>query len=416
MNWKRLSDSEIKHRVFQALQENRDYRKECVLGLPASNLDEGEFYDDAPFLEQAAFLSALVANPNHIGCHTLTANEGEGAFHGTQKLETEVIRLCAEEIFHGEAEMQDGYIASGGTEANIEALWIYRNYFRNVFQAKQGEIALLYSADSHYSFAKGIDLLGLGAAVIEVDERTRKINADQFLYALREAQSKGFRYFIVVANMGTTMFGSVDDLNLITTILEREEINFKLHVDAAFGGFIYPFTSGDSRFSFRNKHVNSITLDAHKLLQAPYGTGIFLIRKGWMHYVKTEEASYVPGKDFTLCGSRSGANALAVWMILMSYGSEGWRAKMNILAAKTESVCDRLYAAGIHYFNNPHINIISIPASEISRKVATDYYLVPDTHNDSPSWWKIVIMPHVKNGMIDRFMTDLVEHKLTTLK
>lgn len=411
MFWKRLTATEIKHRIFQALNENRDYRKECVLGLPATNLDESEFYDDAPFLDQAAFLSSLIANPNHIGCHTLGDNAGEQAFKGTQKLEVELIRLCAEEIFEGETEMQDGYIASGGTEANIEALWIYRNYFRKEFDALDEEIAVVYSRDCHYSVAKGVNLLGLHSLILEVDEHTRGIDPDYTKYALREALCQEYRYFIVVLNMGSTMFGSVDDIDQITGILEEEEVHFRIHVDGAFGGFIFPFTSGENKFTFRNKHMTSISMDAHKLLQAPYGTGIFLIRKNWMQYVRTEEASYVPGKDLTLCGSRSGANAIAVWMILMSYGSEGWQAKMKVLIAKTESLCDRLSHAGIPYFNNPHMNIITIPGSAIPAKVARDYYLVPDTPGDSPNWWKIVVMPHVKFGMMDRFLRDIITAK-----
>lgn len=77
--------------------------------------------------------------------------------------------------------------------------------------------------------------------------------------------------------MGTTMFGSVDDIDKITKILNKEKINYKLHVDGAFGGFIYPFINSKSNYSFKNSNITSFTIDAHKMLQAPYGTGIFLI-------------------------------------------------------------------------------------------------------------------------------------------
>lgn len=60
------------------------------------------------------------------------------------------------------------------------------------------------------------------------------------------------------------------------------------------------------------------------MLQAPYGTGIFICRKGLIENVLTKEAQYVEGMDLTLCGSRSGANAIAVWMILFSYGPHKW--------------------------------------------------------------------------------------------
>ena len=80
-------------------------------------------------------------------------------------------------------------------------------------------------------------------------------------------------------NLSTTMFGSVDDIDEITMFLNKKNIVYKLHVDAAFGGFIYPFSNPKSSYTFKNPNITSFTIDAHKMLQTPYGTGIFLIRK-----------------------------------------------------------------------------------------------------------------------------------------
>ncbi len=123
--------------------------------------------------------------------------------------------------------------------------------------------------------------------------------------AISEAKEKGVKYFIVVANMMTTMFGSVDQVELYTSLLTENNTPFKLHVDGAFGGFYYPFSNKENLLNFSNEHVSSVTLDAHKMAQAPYGTGIFLARKGLMKYANTKEASYVKGEDSTIIGSRS---------------------------------------------------------------------------------------------------------------
>ena len=96
-----------------------------------------------PFLEDAPYLRALIENPNHIGCHTLSV--GEAAYRGTQSIEREVVELAAEQIFRGQPGQQDGYIASGGTEANLQAMWVYRNYFIREHGAKLSELALLHS-------------------------------------------------------------------------------------------------------------------------------------------------------------------------------------------------------------------------------------------------------------------------------
>jgi tyrosine decarboxylase / aspartate 1-decarboxylase len=407
MYWKKHSHDEIKSIIFDALNKNGNYDREAILGLPGTYLDRETFYEDAPFLQDAPFLSTLIANPNHIGCHTINPLSSLDVFKGTQQIEIDLIKICAEQIFGGEPDEQDGYVASGGTEANIQALWIYRNYFIKEKKARLNEIAVIYSEDSHYSMPKGADLLQIDSVIVCVDENSRKIKMEDFEEKVKMAKRNGLKYFIIIANLSTTMFGSVDDLSAITYSLSLNEIEYKLHVDAAFGGFIYPFTNPDSIFNFRNHHISSITIDGHKMLQSPYGTGIFLIRKGYMKYTCTDAAHYIPGKDYTLCGSRSGANAIAVWMILQIHGSNGWTVKMLNLADKTSRLCKKLDSKGVEYFRNPYLNIIAIKSKYITARLAEKYHLVADSYDAEPQWYKIVIMPHVKQGFLDAFINDL---------
>jgi len=411
MNWPKLTTQKIKLRIFDALSKNLNYRTENILGIPATYLDTDVFYDDAPFLKDAPFLSLLVANPNHIGCHTLEG-EKEPIFKGSQEIEKDLIRICAEEIFAAEPKSYDGYVASGGTEANIEACWIYRNYFVKEHHATPEEISIIYSEDSHYSFPKAANLLGLASLVFKVHEENKEININDLEQKLLDQLKKGKKYFIVNVNLSTTMFGSVDDIDKITNLLNLLNITYKLHIDAAFGGFIYPFTKENSRHNFKNPNVSSVTIDGHKMLQAPYGTGIFLVRKDLMQFVCTEEASYVQGKDYTLCGSRSGANAACVWMILHMHGSTGWTVKMLHLLDKTYSLCSSLDDMGIEYYRNPYLNIVTIKSKYISGALANKFCLVPDNHED-PKWYKIVMMPHVKSGILDNFINQLENEVLS---
>lgn len=405
MFWEKYSYSHIKSKVFEALSRNANYRSENILGVPGTFLDPDIFYEDAPFLKDAPFLSTLIANPNHIGVHTF-GDEHEDFFRGTQEIEKDLIRICAEEIFSAEPGSYDGYVASGGTEANLEALWIYRNYFIRKHHASIKEIAVIYSADTHYSIPKGVDLLNLRGIEIEVDDDSRRLQIGDLETKLEKALAEGIRYFIVNLNMSTTMFGSVDDIGQVTSLLNLLHINYKLHADGAYGGFIYPFVKTDSAFTFRNPDISSFSIDGHKMLQAPYGTGIFLVRKHMLDYVCTEEAGYVKGKDFTVCGSRSGANAVCVWMILRIHGSDGWRVKMHQLLDRTTFICEKLDEYGVAYFRNPDLNIVTIRSQSISRSLADKYYLVPDRH-ENPSWYKIVVMTHVRQGIIDSFLSEL---------
>jgi len=406
MFWSKLNQHKISQRVFAALGNNANYRTENILGLPATYLDDQIFYEDAPFLKDAPFLSAMIANPNHIGCHTLKS-EGEPMFKGTQDIEREVIHICASEILGAEPDGYDGYMASGGTEANIEAIWIYRNYFISEFGADHEEIAIVCSEDTHYSIHKASDLLSIPIIVADVHQYDRHIVIPALEKRLLESKTKGIKYYIVVANMATTMFGSVDDPDALVDVFITLQLNFKLHVDAAYGGFIYPFTNPNNKLNFKNPHVSSVSLDAHKMLQAPYGTGIFLSRKNLMKYVQTSAASYVKGTDFTLCGSRSGANAICTWMILHTYGSAGWLVKMHDLNDKTASLCAKLDSLGISYYRNPFVNIITMPAHQIPPQLASKYYLIPDNHTGTPHHYKLILMPHVKQGILDNFVNEL---------
>lgn len=404
MYWEKYSRQKIRDEVFQAIGKNLNYRDSPPIGLPASYLDPKVFYSDAPFLSEAPFMSTMVANPNHIGCHTI--GDSEPVFSGTQQIERELIEICATQIFDAEEGTVDGYVASGGTEANIQAFWVLRNYFIQECGASHDEIAMVYSADAHYSMPKGVNLLNINSIVAEVDDTTRLIDSKKLEGKLIKAKDEGVKHFILVMNMSTTMFGSVDDMAAAIALFESLELNFRIHVDGAYGGFIYPFSAHDPLYSFQNKHVFSFSLDAHKMLLSPYGTGIVLIRKGYIAYAMTKEANYVKGKDYTLIGSRSGANAVAIWMILRAYGSEGWTSKIEDLLDRTDWLCEQLSNRGISYFRHPKMNIITLKPDRIDHELAEKYFLVPDDH-DAPSWWKIVVMDHVTEGVLDRFLLDL---------
>ena len=207
--------------------------------------------------------------------------------------------------------------------------------------------------------------------------------------------------------MGTTMFGSVDNPDTYTKLLEKYNVPYKLHIDAAYGGFVYPFIAHDSNLDFANTKVSSITIDAHKMLQAPYGTGIFLCRKDLIENVLTKEAEYVEGMDLTLCGSRSGANAIAAWMILTTYGENGWFEKVKILQLRTDWLCKQLDDLAFEYFREPYMNIVTIKAAYIPTDIAQKYDLVPQKHNADNQWYKIVLMEHVEVDSLNQLIEDL---------
>src|SRR6187402_1269510 len=405
--WKKLSQKERQTRIEKALEENVNFSLDTSLGYPASKLDSKVYYEEASFLADAPTLKTFVANPNHIGCHTLGTSEK--AFKGTQEMEREVLDVLAVDIFKAQPKSYDGYIAPGGTEANIQAIWMYRNYFSYKLGANPNEIAILASEDTHYSIPKAANILMIDWLKVPVDFHNREIDTFQLENIIIKAKKKGKKYFIVISNMGTTMFGSIDNPNDYVQILEKHQLIYKIHIDGAYGGFIYPFINEESELNFGNPKISSITIDAHKMLQAPYGTGIFLCRKGLIENVLTKEAEYVEGMDLTLCGSRSGSNAVAVWMILFTYGPFGWCEKVRILRMRTDWLCNALDALNIRYFRDPFMNIVTIKSQYIEEALVKKFDLVPQKHQGDNSWYKIVIMDHVEVDHLSTFITDLKE-------
>ena len=403
--WKKLSHAEQDKYITRALAKNIDFSNKISLGIPASKLDALVFPEAASFLKDAPLLRSYVQNPNHIGCHT--EGSSENFFAGTQEIERQVIEILSVDLLKAAPNSCDGYIAGGGTEANIQAIWMYRNYFIRAMGFTHDEIALLTSEDTHYSIAKAANLLGLKWFPVPVDYKTRELLKEELESIIDNAMQDGIKGFIVVANMATTMFGSVDNPELYVRALEKRSLPFKMHIDGAFGGFIYPVSHPGNLLSFLNPYVTSITLDAHKMLQAPYGTGVFLTRKNYIQNVLTKEAQYVHGMDVTLSGSRSGANAIAVWMILSTYGPFGYMEKINKLLYRTAYCCSELDNLDIPYYRHPHMNIIAIEASYIPGELSIKYGLVPDSHEQNPRWYKIVVMEHVGMDEIQRFISDL---------
>ncbi|SFS64052.1 pyridoxal-dependent decarboxylase [Lutibacter maritimus] len=403
--WKKYSKEKLIARIDEALASTIDFQNSKHLGYPVSKLDENVFNTSGAFLKDSPLLKSFISNPNNIGCHTL--GKSEPAFKGSQELEKEVIKVLAVDIFKAKENEYDGYIATGGTEANIQALWIYRNLYKKEFNATLDEMVILSSIDTHYSVNKGSNLLSVDNVQIPVDFNTRELITEELDQIVSNLIANGKKYFMVISNMATTMFGSVDNPDVYAEILTKHKVPFKIHVDGAFGGFIYPISNRKSTINFENPNLSSITIDAHKMLQAPYGTGVFLCRKNLIENVLTKEAQYVDGMDLTIVGSRSGANAIAVWMILFSYGYYGWFEKINTLLLRTEWFCNQLDDLGIEYYRNEFMNIVTLKSAYVPEDLAKKFGVVPQTHEGDNHWYKVIMMDHVEIDDLLKFINEL---------
>jgi aromatic-L-amino-acid/L-tryptophan decarboxylase len=191
---------------------------------------------------------------------------------GLAQIEAQVLRWFSRMI--GLPEGAGGYLASGGSLANFTALVAARRD-RLPEDFLTGTI---YCSDQvHHSVLKAAALAGFpdrNVRRVPSDEQFR-LRLDLLAERIAEDRASGLAPFLIVACAGTTNTGAVDDLAALGEIARRERL--WLHVDAAYGGF-FALTERGRRRLAGIETADSVTLDPHKGLFLPYGTGCLLVR------------------------------------------------------------------------------------------------------------------------------------------
>jgi aromatic-L-amino-acid/L-tryptophan decarboxylase len=168
-----------------------------------------------------------------------------------------------------------GILTSGGSLANFSAVVCARSTLSDDF----ANGTVYASEQAHHSIAKALRLAGFPAGalrLIRCDDALR-MDADALERAVAADRVEGRRPCLVVASAGTTNTGAIDPLPRLAEITGREGL--WLHVDAAYGGFFQLTERGTERLDGIER-ADSITLDPHKSLFLPYGTGCLLVRDG----------------------------------------------------------------------------------------------------------------------------------------
>lgn len=190
------------------------------------------------------------------------------------QIEWTVVRwLC--DLF-GYPERSRGILTSGGSLSNFSAIVTAR---RTRLGEDLGNAALYMTDQTHASVAKAALLAGLSASAVRAVPTLPDLSMDPDALAGQVTRDRhaGARPFLVVASAGTTNTGAVDDLVAVGRVCREKAL--WLHVDGAYGG---PFQLTDrGRRLFRGiEEADSITLDPHKAMFLPYGTGALLVREG----------------------------------------------------------------------------------------------------------------------------------------
>jgi aromatic-L-amino-acid decarboxylase len=205
------------------------------------------------------------------------------------QIETNVINWFSEMIgYPGSAR---GILTTGGSLANFTAIVTAR---RNRLPEDFLNGTIYASDQIHHSIIKAAILAGFperNVREIESDQRYC-IRLDGLQRAVQEDRRNGYTPFLVVGSAGTTNTGAVDPLTELAQFARAQEL--WLHVDAAYGGF-FALTERGGAMMRGMEQADSITLDPHKALFLPYGTGSLLVRDGEaLRRAHTIHADYMP--------------------------------------------------------------------------------------------------------------------------
>ncbi|MGB9659211.1 MAG: tyrosine decarboxylase MfnA [Nitrososphaerales archaeon] len=380
MNYEGLSKKNVLRLLKEYLKEDFTYGSGRILGSMCTSPHS---------FAKRIFIKAIDKNLGDAGL-----------FPGTMKLEQEAIAMIGSLLSKPDA---SGYIVSGGTEANLMAMWIARNL------ARKDRPEVIVPESAHFSFDKAANLLGIKLVKIGLDE-----NFQVKTKVVKEAINRNTIAIVGVA--GSTELGVVDPISELSEIALNNGIY--LHVDASFGGFVLPFLRdlgyNVPDFDFSLEGVCSITIDSHKMGLAPIPAGGILFRD--KEYIKSVSVKvpYLSGGEITqgtILGTRSGASAVAVWALLKYMGREGYQRVVKRCMDLTDMIVKRVEKSKkVYLITNPIMNIVGLSSHSLEPKQLADGlrrrgWAVSSTQTHI----RLVIMPHLKKKHIIRFLSDLEE-------
>lgn len=237
----------------------------------------------------------------------------------------------------------DGVFTSGGSQSNLTGLMLARDWFckeklhhdvkKCGLPANYGKLRIYTSAISHFSMEKGAHLLGLGydaVVKVPVDQR-QKMDMAAFRALVEQDLAQGNLPFCAVATIGTTDYGSIDDVAQMHEICRQH--GMWLHADAAYGSGLV-MSSGYGHRIGPLHLCDSITVDFHKMFLMPISCGAFLLQDGrhfealtlhadYLNREEDEEAGYTNLVGKSMQTTRR-FDALKVWLSFQVRGRDGW--------------------------------------------------------------------------------------------
>ena len=276
----------------------------------------------------------------------------------TEMEEAVVRKLCT---LYGYGEESDGVFTSGGSQSNLSAITAHRDMFCEKVLGwdvkKKGlpdsyrKLRLYTSEISHFSMEKSCHMLGLGYdAVVKlpVDSECR-IDIKKFEEIVKRDRDSGLIPFASVATIGTTDFGSIDNVSEMRRI--SDEYGMYLHADAAYGSGLIMSRKYSSRLGNLSL-CDSITVDFHKMFLLPISCSAVLVKDkkslecfelhaDYLNREEDEEEGYINLVGKSIQTTRR-FDALKVFMAFKTRGLEGFSAIIDKVVENADYFYSRI--------------------------------------------------------------------------
>lgn len=263
---------------------------------------------------------------------------------GLAQLEANVVRWFAEIV--GYSTGFGGLLTSGGSVSNLIAIVTAREEILGDDFSR----GVIYTSDqAHHSVLKAARFAGFRrdqVRVIESDARFR-LDPKALAKAIAADVRAKRRPCMIVASAGTTNTGAVDDLGALADVATKKRV--WLHVDGAYGGF-FALTERGKRVLAGIERADSVTLDPHKSLFLPYGTGSLVVRDALrLRRAHAMHATYLPPMqsdpdfaDFCDLGPElsRGFRGLRVWLPMKMHGAGAFRDALDEKLDLARDACD----------------------------------------------------------------------------
>lgn len=316
----------------------------------------------------------------------LATNPGDpGTYEQVTALERDAIETLGE--IAGLAEPA-GYITSGGTEANIQAIRLARN------RASTETANVVASESAHFSFHKAADVLDIELRTAPLDENYRaNTNA---MAELVDGDT-----VLVAGVAGTTEYGRVDPIPEIAEL--ANEANALCHVDAAWGGFHLPFT--DHEWNFAHAAIDTMTIDPHKLGRAVIPAGGLLARSSSLLDALAVETPYLESaSQASLTGTRSGAGVAGAVAAMDALWPDGYREQAERANENAEWLTEALRERG-YAVVTPELPLVAadLTGGEFDALREAGWRISRTATGEL----RVVCMPHVTREMLRSFVADI---------